>query len=153
MAETLTTHPEGIKRTVRESGWVEEEVLAAGQLRQGRAPTTLAMVTGVALFEVLRPRRSKLLPRHFVMVLTPERAVAFRASGGSPESGAGSYELRIRPGEAASFPRASVRISDLPDGPRSKGGIMSIGTERFPVARPNLNGDSNTDELIDLLRG
>jgi hypothetical protein len=151
MAGTLTTHPEGIKRAVAESGWVGEEVLAAGQLRQGKAPTTLAMFTGVALLEVLRPRRTRLLPRHFVMVLTPERAVAFKATGGKPEDGASSYELRIRPGEAASFPRASVSISDLPEGARSKGGVMAIGPERFPVSRPNLDGDSNTDELLDLL--
>lgn len=71
------------------------------------------MITGVAPWEVLRPRRSKKLlrprrskklPRHFVMVLTPDRAIAFKAMGGRPESG-GSYELRIRESVKASFPR------------------------------------------------
>jgi hypothetical protein len=114
-----------------------------------------AMLTGTAVIEVLQPRRSKLLPRHFVLVATPERVVALKASGGSPEGG--DYEIRITEGEEASFPRGRVKLADLPEGDQSKGGILEIetddGLERIPVARPNLNRDPNTDELIAVLSG
>jgi hypothetical protein len=111
-----------------------------------------SMVSGAALWEVLRPRRSKLLPRHFVMALTADRAVAFKAVGGSPESGsAGDYTIRIKSGEEASFARSEVRLSDLSEGAESKGGTMTIRGESFPVGRPNLNGDPSTDELIAVL--
>jgi hypothetical protein len=137
---------------LNESGWIEGTVLAAGQLRQGKAPSMAAMVTGAALWEVLRPRRSKLLPRHFVMALTADRAIAFKAVGGSPKGGSASdYTIRIKSGEEASFARSEVSMSDLPEGPASKGGIMSIRGQSFPVGRPNLTGDPNTDELIALL--
>ena len=37
---------------------------------------------------------------------------------------------------------------------QSKGGTLELeGTERLPVARPNLDGDPNTDELLELLGG
>lgn len=50
-----------------------EEVIAAGQLKQGRTPSMAAMVTGAALFEVLRPRRSKSLPKGFALAVTANR--------------------------------------------------------------------------------
>jgi hypothetical protein len=152
---TLKVYSGGQKQVLQESGWFDEQVVAAGQLRQGKAPSMTAMLTGAALIEVLRPRRSKLLPRHFVLVATPKRIVALKASGGSPEGG--DYEINIEEGEEASFPRGRVKLTDLPEGDQSKGGILEIetddGLERIPVARPNLNGDANTDELIGLLSG
>ena len=86
-----------IKRTLNESGWLEGEVLAAGQLRQGKTPSLVAMITGWALVELLRPRRSKSLPRQFVLAVTAGRVVAFKASGGGDS--ASNYEVRISPGE------------------------------------------------------
>jgi hypothetical protein len=133
---------------------VQAEVLAAGHLRQGKAPSTLGMVTGTALVEVLRPRRSKALPRSFVLVVTADRVVAFKAvaGGGGPDSG--PYTIRISPGEAGSWPRSSVRLVDLIDGAQSKDAILELdGPERFPVSRPNLCGDPDTDELFELLSG
>jgi hypothetical protein len=44
---------------LNQSGWLADEVLAAGALRQSKQRSLLALVTGVALIEVLRPRRSK----------------------------------------------------------------------------------------------
>lgn len=113
------------------------------------------MVTGAAIVELLRPRRSKYLPRHFVLAATAERIVAFRASGGGGDSdGVTPYHIKIRPGECGSWPRASVRIVDLLDGGRSKGGTLELaGSERVPVARSGFDRDPDTDELIDLLGG
>ena len=142
-----------IKLGLNDAGWIEDEVIAAGQLRQGKAPTMVGMILGYALIEVLRPRRSKLLPRHFVMAVTANEVLAFKATGGSGEDTPSIYEVTIRESVEARFPRGSVTLSDLPDGERSKGGIMTIDGESFPVARPNLNGDPNTDELIAVLAG
>jgi hypothetical protein len=148
----LATATDGIlKLALNDSGWVDGEVVAAGQLRQGKAPSMLSLVIGYGLWEILRPRRSKLLPRHFVMAVTDHEVFAFKATGGSGEETASVYEVSIREGVAARYPRDAVSISDIPEGEKSKGGIMTIDGESFPVARPNLNGDPNTDELIAVL--
>ena len=147
-------HPGAIKQALNASDWLDEEVIAAGQLRQGNAPSIAAMVTGTVLIELLRPRRSKSLPRHFVLAATADRVVAFKASGGGDSDTGGPYMVRIRPGECGSWPRASVRLIDLPDGAQSDGATLELaGTERLPVSRPNLTGDPSTDELIHLLSG
>ena len=144
-----------IKQALNASGWLDEEVIAAGELRQGTPLTMLGMVTGAAAVQLLRPRRSKSLPRHFVLAATADRIVAFKASGGGGDSdGGGPYFVKISPGERGSWPRASVRMVDLPDGGRSKGGTLELaGTERLPVARSGFDRDPDTDELIDLLGG
>jgi hypothetical protein len=142
--------PGGIKQALNQSGWLPDEVLAAGHLRQGKAPTLAAMITGTALIELAKPRRSKALPRQFVLAMTADRIVAFKAYGGGGDEG--PYMVRIKPGQYGSWPRASVRLVDLPDGAHSNGATLELaGSERFDVSRPNLDGDRNTDELIDLL--
>src|SRR5215216_7512604 len=60
-------------RGVNESGWLADEVVAAGVLRQGKAPSLAALVTGAALVDVLRPRPSKSLPREFALAVTADR--------------------------------------------------------------------------------
>jgi hypothetical protein len=63
-------------------------------------------------------------------------------------------DLSIREGIEARFPRALVSMSDLGEkGIRTNGGTMTIDGESFPVARPLLGGEPNTDELIALLSG
>jgi hypothetical protein len=146
--------PGAIKQALNATGWLGEEVIAAGQLRQGTPLTILGMLTGTAAIQLARPRRSKSLPRHFVLAATADRTVAFRAWDGGSGDGEGPYLVRVEPGERGSWPRASVRLVDLPDGARSKGGTLELaGSARFQVARPNLKGDPDTDELIDLLAG
>ena len=145
-----TEADDAIRKAIDETGWVDEPVIAAGQLRQGKAPSMLQMITGAAVVEVLRPRRSKLLPRHFIMAATESKVVAFKATGGKGET-ASVYTVSVDEDIAATFPRGAVRITDLPEGPKSKGGIMEVNGERFPVARPNLNGEPSTDALLALL--
>lgn len=144
-----------ITGALNQSGWLDQEVLAAGQLRQGKAPSMMNMITGTALVEVVRPRRSRQLPRHFVLAVTADRIVAFKAfAGGGSTDGEGPYVLRIKPGACGSWPRAGARLVDLPDGPQSLQATLELdGRERLPVSRPNLNGDPDTDELFDLLSG
>jgi hypothetical protein len=143
-----------IKQALNASGWLDDEVIAAGELRQGAPLTIPGMLTGAAALELLRPRRSKALPRHFVLAATADRVVAFKASGGGGDEYASAYPISISPGERGSWPRASVRMVDLPDGGRSKGGTLELaGSERLPVARSGFDRDPDTDELIDLLSG
>ena len=141
--------PDSLKRAVAESGRLQDEVIAVGQLRQGKAPSTLGMVTGAALLEVLRPRRSQLLPRHFVLVATASELVAYKASGGAPENG--PYEIHIHEEVAGRWPRGGARMTGLDEGDQSRDGTLVIGGESIPVARPNLDGDPSTDELFALL--
>jgi hypothetical protein len=152
---TVASAPPGaIKQALNQSGWIAGEVIAAGQLRQGKAPSSFGLVTGTALVELARPRRSKSLPRHFVLAATADRVVAFKAWSLVMGEETGPELVRIKPGVCGSWPRASVRLIDLPDGALSKGATLELeGTERLPVSRAWLDGDPNTDELLELLGG
>lgn len=151
----LATRSDGvIKLALNDAGWIEEDVLAAGHLRQGKAMSMLSMVLGYGLFELLRPKRSKQLPRHFTLAVTPTEVIAFRSTGGGDRSdGSGPYMLTISEEPVAHFPREAVSLSDLPEGEKSQGGTLTVNGESFPVCRPNMSGDPNTDELIAVLSG
>jgi hypothetical protein len=153
MGEAINVEPDAagaLKAAIEQADWLDgERVVAAGQLRQGKVPSTLAMVTGLGLIEVLRPRRSKALPRHFVLALTDQRVVAFKASGG--RSAGKPYVLRIRSGIEGEWERPGVKMTQLDEGEKSTGGVLLLGGESIPVARPNLNGEPNTDELLATL--
>lgn len=150
MAMPTLVAPGAVRDYLIHQGWIDEELVAAGHLRQGKPPTMLGMLTGHAVIEVVRPRRSKLLPRHFILAVTPTRVLAFKAWAGGGE-GADDYAIGIRPGVRAEFAREHVALHDLADGAQSKGGTLSIGPDRFPVSRPNLDGDADTDALFALL--
>jgi hypothetical protein len=123
-----------------------EAVLAAGELRQGRTPS---MVTGAALFEVLRGRRSKALPKRFTLALTTSRVVAFSCLGVSDEDGE-NYHVVFRGSERGSWPRGGVRYEGLPG--KASDGTLHLGGEPIPVCRPNLDGDDvETPALLELL--
>lgn len=127
-----------------------EEVLAAGELRQGKAPSMASMMSGAALFELLRPRRSKVLPRRFALAVTADRVVAIKALGVSSDEG-DSYRVFLRGGECGSWPRSEVWL-EAPEGVAGKGGTLHLGSERVPVFRPHIDGeDEETAELFGLL--
>lgn len=146
--------PDAIKRELNERGWLDEEVIAAGELRQGKEPTVVSMITGLALIELLRPRRSKSLPRHFVLAVTADRVVAFKVrSGADGENGEGPYRLWIKPGERGSWRAGSVRLAARPEDAKTTIGTLVLDeVERIPVYRPN-DDDPSTDELVAFLRG
>jgi hypothetical protein len=151
---TVRTDTAGnLRRALNDSDWLDEEVLAAGHFRQGKAPSMAGMITGTALIEVLRPRRSKLLPRQFVLAATRDRMVAFKALGighGQETDLDYYYEVKIRPGEQASLPRAKVSLTDLSERLETKSGTLVIDGERIPIM---LDDDPNTAELVGLLAG
>jgi hypothetical protein len=124
-----------------------EEVIAVGQLRQGRTPSVAAMMTGTALFGVLRPRRSKSLPKGFALAITASRVVAFSCIGVSEEDGE-NYHVVVRGSERGSWPREGVSFESLPG---KSDGTLDLCGELVPVCRPNGEGDAETDELIELL--
>jgi hypothetical protein len=124
-----------------------EEVVAAGQLRQGRKPSMTAMVTGTALFELMRPRRSKAVPRHFVLGLTPTRAVAYPCIGVSDDEDGTNYHVVIRGKERGSWPREAVSFAGEP-----LDGTLTVAGESFPVTQPNTIEDEETAALLAALR-
>jgi hypothetical protein len=141
--------PGAFKDRLNASGWLADEVIAAGVLRQGKEPSLLAMVTGLALIEVLRPRRSKSLPREFALVLTADRVVAFAMSPWKEEDGTTDRVVKIKRGDRGSWPRESVRLIAPPNGREPNGRTLELaGLERIPVA---WDGDHSTDELIEQL--
>jgi hypothetical protein len=102
--------------------WVDEPVLAAGQLRQGRG-----------ILDFLRPRRCRQLPRGFVLAVTRTRVVAFEAWGDAAGIG-------IKPGVRAAFPRDEVQLADLAQGRpprrRPRASATSASPSRGRASRP-----------------
>jgi hypothetical protein len=141
--------PGAFARRLNESGWLAEDVIAAGMLRQGKPYSLFGLVTGLVLIDVVR-RRSKTLPRQFVVALTGERVVAFALSLVSEGDGTGdTVAVKVKRGERGSWPRELVRLIDQTKGFGSKGAMLELGgVDRFPVA---WDGDDSTDELIELL--
>ena len=137
--------PGAFARGLNESGWLAEQVIAAGTLRQGRPPSLLGAVTGLALLELAR-RRSKTLPREFVLAATDDRVAAFAMSA---EGEGTTPVIKISRGERGSWPRELVRLIDLSKGLFTTGGTLELAGERFPVTS---DGDDSTNELIQLLR-
>jgi hypothetical protein len=141
-----------IKRALNGSGWVDGEVLAAGDLRQGKPPSLVAMLSGTALIEVLRPRRSKSLPRHFVLAVTRDRVVAFKTLSSGDDGVDPIYELWIRPDEFGSWPREAVRFTNPAQGNDSTAGTLELdGLERVPLY--SSGNDPSTRELLEFLAG
>jgi hypothetical protein len=138
--------PRAFTQRLNESGWLSGEVIATGVLRQGKAPSLAALVTGLALIELVRPRPSKALPREFALAVTADRVVAFAMSPWKEGDGTTDRVVKIKRGERGSWPRESVRIIDLPDG-KNRSLELADG-ERIPVTG---DGDQSTDELIELL--
>lgn len=139
------------KDAINEAGWLEDEVVAAGHLRQGKAAGPgLGQIWEQA--QLLLPSRSKKLPRHFVLAVTESEVVAFRATEVGQDSNAAIYQkLKIRAGVRFRYPRASVSLTDLQEDEKSRGGTMNIDGDSFPVMRPNPYGDPNTNELMAVL--
>jgi hypothetical protein len=142
--------PGAFERGLNESGWLADEVIAAGVLRQGKAPSLAALVTGAAVVEVLRPRPSKSLPREFALAVTADRVVAFAMSPWKEGDGTTDRVVKIKRGERGSWPRESVRLIDPPEGGESKDGTLQLASvEPFPVT---WDGDQSTNGVVELLR-
>lgn len=140
-----------LARGLQERGWLDGEVVAAGVLRQGRSPSWPALLLGWALVELVRPRRSKALPREFAIAVTADRVVAFGLNPWREGDGSMDHVVRLNPGELRSWPRGAVRATGLYERGMSKGATLELPTgDRFPVVQ---HGDSSTEDLIALLAG
>lgn len=125
------------------------DVLAAGELRQGKAPAADSVASFGTLLEVLRPRRSKALPKRFTLAVTEDRVAAIKSNSiGSMEND--DYRVFLRGGERGSWPRSEVWL-EASGGADATGGILHLGGEKVPVFRPLLSGDEETDALFALL--
>jgi hypothetical protein len=124
-----------------------EEVIAAGEMRQGRKPSMASMLTGTALIELARPRRSKSVPKHFVLALTSTRAVAYGCVGVADDEDGENYRVVVRDKQQGSWPREGVRFEGLPG--REGHGTLDLDGEKIEVWRPSTVDDEETDELIE----
>jgi hypothetical protein len=145
----LSEH-DAFKRRLNASGWFDDEIVAAGLLTQGKALSLTSMMTGWALVELARARRSKSLPREFCLAVTADRVVALGMSAWSEGGDGDDVVVKVKREERGSWSRGSVRIE--PDGRKlmsgQKGGMLDLaGFEQFPV---NWDGDIS-DELVELL--
>jgi hypothetical protein len=141
---------DAFKRRLNASGWFDEEIVAAGLLTQGRTHSLMSMVTGWALVELARARRSKSLPREFCLVVTADRVFALALSAWSEGGEGQDVVVKVKREERGSWPRGSVRVEG--DGRKrtfgQKGAMLDLaGLEQFPV---NWELESS-DEVVDLL--
>jgi hypothetical protein len=149
-----TDSPGAIKRALNESGWVDGEVLAAGDLLQGRKASFVWFVPVVGEVAALRSRmaKSKLLPGHFVLAVTRDRVVAFKTLSSGDNLDSSLYELWVRPEEFGSWPREAVRLVPEAQGAEPTAGMLELdGLERAPVHWSS--NDPSTRELVELLAG
>ena len=141
--------PGAFKRAINDSGWLEDEVVAAGMVTQGKTQSLFRMITGLALLELLRPRRSKTLPREFVLAVTADRVVALALSPWKEGVGDTVDVVKIKNEQRGSWRRGLVRVIDPTTGRVQNGGELDLaGEEQFPFT---WDGDDSTAELVELL--
>jgi hypothetical protein len=143
------------KDRLNASGWFDEEIVAAGIVSQGKAMSLVSMMTGTALIELARAKRTKSLPREFCLAVTDDKVIALAMSAWSEGSDDGGSDIvvKVKREQVGSWARGWVRIE--PDGRRLKSGqrggtIDLAGLEQFPV---NWATGSDTEEVIELLAG
>jgi hypothetical protein len=149
-----TDSPGAIKRALNQSGWVDGEVLVAGDLLQGKKASLVWMMPVVGEVAALRSHmaKSKSLPRHFVLAVTRDRVVAFKALSSGDDLDSSLYELWVRPEEFGSWPREAVRLVPEAQSAAPTAGTLELdGLERVPVHWSS--NDPSTRELTELLAG
>ena len=141
------------KDRLNASGWFDEEIVAAGIVSQGKAMSLVSMMTGTALIELARAKRTKSLPREFCLAVTDDKVIALPMSAWSEGSDDGGSDIvvKVKREQVGSWARGWVRIE--PDGRKLKSGqrggtIDLAGLEQFPV---NWATGSDAQEVIELL--
>ena len=147
----LSESPGALRSALNESGWVDGEVIAAGGLRQGRAPTTLGLITGHAVVELAKPRRSKELPRQLRARADGRARARLQVRQRRRQPGLGAvHGPRILTGRlrgvapVVGAPSSTCRTVSCRRTPRS---TSPGSSSRFVVA----GVDPDTDELLHLL--
>jgi hypothetical protein len=148
-----TDSPGAIKRALNESGWIDGEVLAAGDLLQGKKASLVWMLPVVGELAALRSHmaKSKSLPRQFVLAVTRDRVVAFETLASSDDLDSSLYGLWVRSEEFGSWPREAVRLVPTLGTEPTAGTLELDGLERAPVQWSS--NDPSTRELVELLAG
>ena len=114
--------PGAFKRALNQSGWLDRR---GGRGRHGHAgedQSLFRMITGLALLEVLRPRRSKTLPKEFVLAATADRVVALALSPWKEGIGDIVDVVKIKNEQRGSWRRGHVRVIDPTVGRVQNGG-------------------------------
>jgi hypothetical protein len=146
---------DGFRRRLNASGWLDEEVLAAGLITQGKAQSLASMMTGWALVELAKRKRCKSLPREFCLAVTEHSVIALPLNAWSEGSGgefSGDTVVKVKRDRVGAWKRAEIRVE--PDGRRLRtgysGGTLVLGSGvRVPVT---WDADSKqAAELVTLL--
>ena len=142
------TDKDAFKRRLNQSGWFDEEIVAAGMLNQGKAQSLVSLMTGWALVEMARGKRCKALSRDFCLAVTADRVVALDICAAA-EGGEGTVlVVKVKRGERGSWARGTVRIErdERNRNGGQTGGMLDLpGLGQFPV------NWEDEDELVDLL--
>jgi hypothetical protein len=149
-----TDSPGAIKRALNENGWADGEVLAAGDLLQGKRASLVWMLPVVGEIAALRSRmaKSKSLPGQFVLAVTRDRVLAFKTLSSGDDLDSSLYELWVRREEFGSWPREAVRLVPDAQSTEPTAGTLELdGIERVPVYWSS--NDPSTRELVELLAG
>jgi hypothetical protein len=142
--------PGAFTRSLNASGELDDEAIAVGTLTQGKPRSVLALLSGLALIDLVRPRRSKTLPREFALAVTADRVVAFAMSAWAEGSEYTTTLVKIKRGARGSWPRELVRVIDQHGNRLVKGGTLEVAGERIPVV---LDDHDSTKELLEALGG
>lgn len=138
---------DSFKSRLNLSGWLDDEVEAAGLVEQGKKPTALSLLTGWAAVEAIRARRCKNLPREFCLAMTGDRVVAIAVSAMAEGDDTTDMVVKLKREELGSWARGAVRV-ELEKPGATEGRLSVPGAEPFPV---NWGSDPSTAELVELL--
>ena len=94
---------DAFKRRLTQSGWFDEEIVAAGMLTQGKAQSLVSLLTGWALVEMVRGRRCKSLSRDFCLAVTADRVVALDISAAAEGGEGKDLVVKVKRGERGSL--------------------------------------------------
>jgi hypothetical protein len=142
--------PGAFTRSLNASGELDDEAIAVGTLTQGKPRSVLALLSGLALIDLLRPRRSKTLPREFALAVTADRVVTFAMSARAEGTEYTTTLVKIKRGARGAWPRELVRVIDQHGNRLAKGGTLEVAGERILVV---WDDHDSTKELLSALSG
>jgi hypothetical protein len=130
-----------LARGMNESGKFSGQIEAAAILRQGQSPSMASAAIGIGLWNVLKPRAKRDLPRLFVLALVGSEAVAFKARSMTVNDE--DYYVTVWNDALETWPRSVVKIE------RTKKGIDT--NLAIHVGGETILCSSQADETLDAL--
>jgi hypothetical protein len=130
-----------LARGINGSDAFGDEVKAAAILRQGQSPSIASAAVGIGLWNVLKPRANRDLPKVFVLALTDSEALAFDARGVTIDET--DYYVTVKAGPLARWPRSTLSVE------RTKKGVNA--NVALHVGGETILCSSMAEETLDAL--